>query len=86
MQFEIYLLMYFYTTVSNLNLKIFWNFVTVDLIPTFSLPSYVSVKRLGMQFGMLKCLVEAFIVRYIDTYKHFERAIEWVNKHSNAPG
>jgi len=39
-----------------------------------------------MQFGMLKCLVAAFVGRNVYTYKHFERAIEGVNKHSNAPG
>ena len=86
MQFEICLLIYFYTTISNLILKIFWNFVIVDLTPTFSLPSFVIVKGMGMQFGMLKCLVAAFVGRNVYTYKHFERAIEGVNKHSNAPG
>jgi len=29
----------------------------VDLTPTFSPPSFVIVKRMGMQSGMLKCLV-----------------------------
>ena len=86
MQFEICLLMYFYTTVSNLILKIFWNFVVVELAPTFSPPSFIIVKRMGMQFGMLKCLVAAFVGRNVYTYKHFERAIEGLNKHSNAPG
>lgn len=78
--------MYFYTTISNLILKIFWNYVIVDLTPAFSLLSFVIVKRMGMQFGMLKCLVAAFVGRNVYTYKHFERAIEWVNKHNNAPG
>jgi len=48
MQFEICLLMYFYITISNLVLKIFWNFVIVDLTPTFSLLSFVIIKRMGM--------------------------------------
>ena len=78
--------MYFYATISNLILKIFWNFVIVNLTPTSSLPSFVIVKRMGKQFEMLKCLVAAFFGRNVYTYKHFERAIEWVNKHSNAPG
>lgn len=78
--------MYFYTTISKLILKIFWNFVIMDLTPTFFLPSFVIVKRMGMQFGMLKCLVAAFVGRNVYTYKHFERAIEWVNKYSNSPG
>jgi hypothetical protein len=32
---------------------------------------------MGMQFGMLKCLMEASVVRNLHTYKHFEKAIEW---------
>lgn len=63
--------MYFYTSVSKLILKIFWKFVVVDLASTFSLPSYVIVKRMGIQFGMLKCLVAAFVGRNVHTYKHF---------------